>query len=94
MIIDSEQFRRSLLAKGFVGDNTDHRVFRHQHAGRFTGIRTKLSHGSKHDITRGLIGCHKRQMKLDTSQQLADFAKCQMSGADYNTYLILKNYSV
>ena len=90
MVIDSEQFRRSLLTKGFVGDNTDHRTFRHLYSGRYSGVTTKLSHGARHDITRGLLGCHKRQMKLDTTQQVVDFTKCQMSGSEYNEILIQK----
>lgn len=91
MVVDSEELKRSLLRKGFVTDETDHHMYRHQYNGRYTGVETKLSHGSRYDIRDGLLGKHKRQMRFSSSKQVLDFAKCHISADDYNAILIRQN---
>lgn len=86
--IDRKTLERSLLTKGFRKGNSDHRVFYYYHDGRQTAIRTKTSHGSDQKTIDGnLLGLIKRQMRLDSSQQLVSFANCTMTAEEYKSVL-------
>ena len=56
------------------------------HQGKKTGIRTELSHGRK-IVGGGLLGAIKRQLRLDSTEQLVDFIRCPMEYDDYIAHL-------
>ena len=83
--IDRNEIESSLIAKGFVRDDTHHRYFYHEVKGKRTGLHTYTSHGSDYK-TYGdnLLKLMKKQLRLDTLSQVADLFKCPMTGDDYN----------
>lgn len=92
MQIDRKEIESSLVAKGFVKEDSHHRYFYHEAKGKRTGISTHTSHGSDYktygDILLRLI---KKQLRLDALSQVADLFKCPMTGDDYNEILKKKD---
>lgn len=86
MTFRTEEVARALLAKGFQEVKGRHRKFVLYHQGKQTAIRTELSHGSK-SIEGGLLGALKRQLYLDSTEQLSAFIKCPMEYDDYIAHL-------
>jgi len=87
MEIDVTQLAKSLLKKGFVHDNGDHQFYRHQYKGKYTSVRTKISHGAK-TYSNDLVSVVKRQMKFPSTGELRDFISCKLSADEYNEILI------
>lgn len=83
---------RNLTRKGFVQEEGDH-IFLHyvRLDGKKTAIRTKVSHGSKSDITSGLISAMARQCHLPT-QQFKKFAECTIDQQQYEQLLTVDGY--
>ncbi len=73
---------RSLLSKGFRGDDTHHRVLILYVHGEATDVRTFLSHGGK-DYGDHLLAQMRRQLRLSSKQALLDLVDCPMSADDY-----------
>lgn len=93
MQIDRRKIESSLLKKGFVKEEAaDHKYFYHEYNGKRTGISTHTSHGSGYK-TYGdnLISMIKRQLRLDTNNQIRDFLLCPMTSAEYIQILTEKN---
>lgn len=92
MQIDRRIIESSLLKKGFIEEDSDHKYFHHEYNGKRTGIYTYTSHGSSYK-TYGdsLISMIKRQLKLDTNSQIRDFLQCPMTSAEYTQILTEKN---
>lgn len=88
MQIDRKEIESSLVAKGFVEEDTHHRYFYHEIRGKRTGIHTHTSHGSDFK-TYGdnLLKLMKKQLRLDTLSEVADLFKCPMTGEAYNDFL-------
>jgi len=80
----SRDVRATLEKKGFTRSDTDHAQFRLMIGDKFTGVKTMVSHG-REDIARGrtLFQSIKRQLKLDTNNELADFLDCPMTKERY-----------
>lgn len=92
MQIDRKEIESSLVAKGFVKDDSHHRYFYHEVKGKRTGISTHTSHGSDYKTYRdNLLGLIKKQLRLDALSQVADLFKCPMTGDDYNKILKKKD---
>ena len=88
MQIDRNEIESSLVAKGFVREDSHHRYFYHEIEGKRTGISTHTSHGSHYKTCRdNLLKQMKRQLWLDTLTQVVDLFKCPMSGKNYNDIL-------
>ena len=90
MQIPRHQIESSLCSKGFEEErNSDHRRFHHIYKGKKTGISTKTSHGSERykEYQDPLLSKIKRQLKLDSKEELKDFLFCPMSGEEYNQKL-------
>lgn len=83
---------RNLTKKGFVQDEGDH-LFLHyvRLDGKKTAIRTKVSHGSKSDLTTGLVSAMARQCHL-TTQQFKQFAECTIDQNQYEQLLTVAGY--
>lgn len=91
--MEREKIASALLKKGFIEDRKgrDHRYFYHQINGKRTGVRTKLSTGSKHKhIGAPLLGKIKQQLKLDSSRALSDLVNCPMTEEGYTRILKVK----
>ena len=84
--IRGSDIQAALLQKGFREDNTHHRVFWLYHGGRKTGVKTRLSHGTK-DYGDSLLAQIKRQLRISKSQ-LLDLVQCPMSYEAYVEHLL------
>jgi hypothetical protein len=81
----------SLRAKGFEQDNKDHRKFHLIYQGRRTGGVTFTSHGrSGADIPDSILNLMKRELWLDTLEQLRDLLNCPMDHQQYIQFLLTK----
>lgn len=84
---------RNLTKKGFSQDKKrDHLYLTYETIeGKKTAIRTKVSHGSKSDITTGLVSAMARQCQL-TTQCFKEFAECKLSQHQYEQILVASGY--
>ena len=83
---------RNLTKKGFVQDKRDHLYLTYVTIeGKKTAIRTKVSHGSKNDITTSLVSAMARQCQL-TTQQFKEFAECKLVQYQYEQILVASGY--
>lgn len=80
----------SLLKKGFVQKETHHSYYFLFVNGKKTSIRTRLSHGSK-EYSSGLLSTMKKQLGMETMNELEDFINCPMSGEAYVELLLKRN---
>lgn len=87
-VLDSNKTSQNLLKKGFLQAPGDHYYFEFWHNNLFI-TKTKISHGSKKDITGGLIKMMAEQCKL-TKSEFLDLARCPMSQDKYIQLLVEK----
>lgn len=88
MQIDRSEIESSLVAKGFIKEDTHHRYFYYEVEGKKSGVFTYTSHGSQYKtIGENLLKQMKKQLRLDTLAQVADLFKCPMTGDDYSEHL-------
>ncbi len=88
MVIDRRKFESSLCKKGFVKDGGDHIFFRHMVDGKYSSVYTKVSHTKKlKDISRDLLTLIRKQLRLDTNQEVSDLVECPLSEEGYNEIL-------
>ena len=93
MQVDKKTIESHLSQKGFVKEDTHHKYFYHECDGIQTGAYTYTSHGSKYKTYgRELLGMMKKQLKLDTTQQVFDLVTCPMSEDAYNEILKKKGF--
>ena len=93
MQVAKRTIESSLTKKGFIRDENHHTYFYHEYNGKKTGIYIYTSHGSKSKAYRdSLLSMMKKQLKLDTINQVVDLFECPMSGKGYNH--ILKDKSL
>ena len=91
MMLKKTELRKSLLQKGFVEVKaTKHEKYRFYYRGREVGISLVLSRGRREDLRDTLCSIIKREMRLDSSNQLRDFSKCTMERLGYETILKAK----
>ena len=80
---------RNLIKKGFEQDERDHLYLCYVRSdGLRTSIRTKVSHGSKSDITTGLVSAMARQCHI-TTQQFKQLAECTLDRQQYEQLLTI-----
>ncbi len=95
MPIEQSKIEKGLLNKGFIRENGPHKFFRLTVNGKITGIKTWLSHGSGYkDYDETLIHAIKKELKLDTKQQLIKLIECPLSHKDYISYLRAKGLTI
>lgn len=88
MIIKRREIIENLPKKGFEKENTHHIYFHHKYKGKRTGIYTYVSHGSNfRDISDPLLSFMKKQLKLNSLNELINLIKCPLNGDDYNKIL-------
>lgn len=83
--MDRDKIQSALMSKGFELDESgDHKYLHHIHAGKKTGVKTKLSRGKQYKrLDASLLSKIKKQLKLDTSSELRDFIDCPMTKDEY-----------
>jgi hypothetical protein len=83
--IDRATIERSLLRKGFVLQETHHRYYYHEFEGRRSRAYTYVSTGSSYKTYgESLLKMMKKQLCLDTLQDVKRLLECQMDGAEFN----------
>ena len=92
MKIDRRDLEQNLPKKGFRREaGRRHVWFNHQFVGKETGIRTCVSHSpGMTDISGDLLTKMRKQLCLDTSQEVVDLVRCPMDGHAYNERMIQK----
>lgn len=91
-IFKTRDIEKALLAKGFQVEQTHHEYFWFYYNGKRTHIKTRISHGKK-EYGSNLISAIKKQLKLQSKQQIEDLLNCPMSEEDY-IELLLSNGEV
>lgn len=91
MQIDRRKIESSLRKKGFVEEGGSHKYFHHIVNNKYTGAYTFLSRGSGYK-TYGvsLLKVMKKELRLDTLEQVKRLLECPMDGEEYNSILKLK----
>jgi len=85
--VSRDLIESSLLKKGFVLRETDHRYYHFYYLGKKTSIRTKISKGSAYkEYDDNLLGLMAKQVNL-TKKQLLDLINCPLSQEMYITLL-------
>lgn len=88
MPIERREIEKGLLGKGFVKGQGSHRFFRLKVDKKITGIKTWTSHGSGYkDYDDTLIDAIKKELRLDTKQQLLRLIDCSLTHEGYVAYL-------
>lgn len=88
MPIERKQIETSLRKKGFVQEGGDHRYFYHEVDGRRTGAFAFTSRGSGHKTyTDNLLGAIKKELRLDSLNQVKRLLECPMDAEEYNSIL-------
>jgi len=87
--VERRQLERNLPRKGFVRQADRHHIyFKHQVAGRFSSVYTKVSHSPKmRDIDTGILTAIRKQLRLDNTAQVVDLVNCPMDEHQYNEIL-------
>ncbi len=80
----TKEYESALEQKGFVLDrNTKHSIYYLWVEGEKTHIHTMVSHGSSEDIREGLASKIKRQLLLNSSEELVKFVDCPLTYKGY-----------
>lgn len=88
MPLDRRAAEAALLAKGFRLRESRHRRFIYYASdGRKTPVWTMISHGSRRDISDGLLRTMARQCKL-TRREFDDLLACPLSRDQYEAKLL------
>ncbi|MDD3999911.1 MAG: type II toxin-antitoxin system HicA family toxin [Bacilli bacterium] len=90
MVLKPKQLISSLTKKGFQEfEGGNHKKYIFFNGKVKTGIIVEISHDGK-DIRKAMSGIIKREMKLDSNNQLQDFYNCPMTKEQYTQILIDK----
>ncbi|MCX5861281.1 MAG: hypothetical protein NTW27_04045 [Deltaproteobacteria bacterium] len=83
--VDRNEAEKSLRNKGFrLEKDHDHIFYYHEYRGRETGIKTKFSHSKKmKDIGGEILSSMKKQLRLNTLDEIVRFLECPMSEDEY-----------
>mgnify|MGYP001605701850 CR=1 FL=1 len=84
MQIDKKKIEKGLKKKGFKAETTHHTYFYFYYNGKQSSISTHTSHGSKYKVYGDtLLALMKKQLELDTPQDLADLIQCRLTEDKY-----------
>ncbi len=86
--IDRVTIEQSLLRKGFVLEETHHRYYYHEFKCKRTRANTYVSTGSNYKTyDDALMKRMKKELCLDTLQEVRRLLHCEMDGEEYNEIL-------
>lgn len=86
----SSKVVNNLEKKGFIPSDSHHKFFYFYIDGKDTGIWTKISQGSNHDLDEYLLHKMAKQVKLPFDRFL-DLIDCPMSKDEYIDYLRMES---
>lgn len=85
--VERRDVESALRKKGFVLEETDHRYYKLQVDGKYTGIQTKVSTGTKYKtLAASLVGLMAGQLRLSKAEFL-DLVRCSIDGDAYVSLL-------
>lgn len=87
MPIRKSVIERGLRNKGFREKDGSHKFFRYWYEGKYTGCWTMVSHGSDFEIGDNIVGEMRKQLKLQSRQQVLELCQCTLSAAQYESIL-------
>jgi len=92
--VDRNEAEKSLKKKGFREETKgDHIYYYHEHEGRETSIKTKVSHSKKYrDIGPDNLLSMKNQLKLNNLDETVRFLECPLTATDYLDILRKKGF--
>lgn len=81
--------KSALQKKGFTLETCQHHDrYKYYIDGKFTGVHTHISRGSGYkDYSDSLLGRMKKQLKLNSKEELLDLIDCPMEEKDYRNVL-------
>lgn len=86
--IDRTIIEQSSLRRGFVLQETHHRYYYHEFKGKRTRAYTYVSMGSNYrTYGDALMKRMKKELCLDTLQEVRRLLHCEMDGEEYNEIL-------
>lgn len=86
--LERSDVESSLVKKGFVRDDRDHRFYRLVHEGKTTGIFTMTSHGTGYKrLGDDLVSKMAKQLKLKT-KEFVDLVECPLTAEAYIALLL------
>ncbi|WP_424359934.1 hypothetical protein [Methanocella sp. MCL-LM] len=85
--IKTKKIITSLEKKGFVASESDHVMLFLYVDNKKTNIHTKISHGSR-EYGDSLLNMVKKELKLESRNQLDDLINCPMSSEEYLGILV------
>jgi len=90
MIIERKNINRNLPKKGFKKVKSGHHIYFHHYLNDVaTGAYTYISHSKKSTSSYSgyLLKSVRRQLQLDSNQDVVDLINCPMDGEQYNEIL-------
>lgn len=88
MQIDRRHIEASLRKKGFVQEGGDHKYFYHEVNGKRTGAYAYTSRGSGYKTyDENLLTVMKKELRLDSLNQVKRLLECPMDSDEYNAIL-------
>jgi len=89
MKVERKNINKNLPKKGFVKEEDKHHIYFHHHLnGVATGVSTYISHSKKiSDYSGRLLTDVRKQLELDSNQEVVDLVNCPMNGEQYNDIL-------
>ena len=88
--IKTRKICSALKKKGFEPEESHHTFFWFYYNGLRTHIKTRISHGNE-EYEDSLLSAMKKQLQLDSMNDLEDLINCPMSQMDYIKQLHDKN---
>lgn len=94
MIVARKNINKNLPKKGFVKDENGHHIyFHHYYNGLATGVSTYISHSKKtRDYSGRLLTEVRKQLELDSNQEVVNLVNCPMGEDEYNEILRQKGF--
>jgi hypothetical protein len=80
--IKTRDLEAALLRKGFRKDDTHHKYYWFFVGKTKTTVKTLISHGLK-EYGNSLLSRVKKELHLDSPQQLVELVECSLSEQDY-----------
>jgi len=94
--VERKNICKNLPKKGFTKDEDNHHIYFHHHYnGKDTGVYTYVSHSTKKKVYSGrLITEIRKQLQLDSNQEVVDLINCPMDEEQFQNILKAKGFIV
>jgi len=93
MKVERKNICKNLPKKGFEVEEAHHIYFHYHYDGKDTGVYTYISHSTKHkDYSGRLMTEIRKQLRLDSNQDVVDLVNCPMDEETYQRILREKGF--